>query len=50
MRSVEKLDRAQDGAFDYLLRQPRRTRRWPSWLIACIVALASLAWAIGALT
>ena len=55
MRSVEKPDRVQDGAFDYLLRQPHRMRRWQrwSWITTCIVAfvaLASMAWAIGALT
>jgi predicted lysophospholipase L1 biosynthesis ABC-type transport system permease subunit len=52
MRSVKRLDRAQDGAFDYLLRKPRHARRWRrrTWITACIVAfvaLASLAWAIG---
>ena len=51
MWSVERLDRVQDCAFDYLLREPSQARRWRrTWIIACIVAfiaLASLAWAIG---
>jgi hypothetical protein len=52
MRSSERPDRVQDGAFDYLLREPRHARRWRrrAWITACIVAfvaLASLTWAIG---
>jgi len=55
MRSVERFDPAQDGAFGYLLREPRHARRWQrwSWITASIVvfvALASLAWAIGVRT
>jgi hypothetical protein len=43
--------RSSDGAFDYLLREPRHARRWRrTWIAVCIVAfvaLAPLAWVIG---
>ena len=42
MRSSERLDRAQDGAFNYLLREPRHARQMRH-ITTGFVALSAIA-------